>query len=297
MAVKSIATVGTAGNVSQGGGSSSFGSLTGSPDDNAALEAALEGKADVSTSSRWLTKTVNWLRFQELLFFAVADEGAFTLEYDGVESTSIPFGFDEADIQTALRTIPALANVIVYVNNVNPNSYIVVFDIEDPELLAVGVNTLEASNVPVNILTGETPNVNSMSVPFLEIGAGGKVEDILIERLAFTAGGDAGDVAFSDEAADTDGTSSTPAAPAYYIEPTDVYPADGHFTNVVGNDDGNTVSLLAVALDQGYADKFPIIARAPFTLHLWCVNPGGSTVTESKQRYHIKAVGDVEVAE
>lgn len=284
------------------GGGSAWGDITGTLSAQTDLQSALDAKADVSTASRWLSKTVNWLRFQALAWTGqTPDAGAYTLMYGAAETASLVFNATAAEIQSALDAIPALTGLVSVVddgvNTFYEYAFVISIDLDDPELLAFGENTVTSVGGATNPKIGVLPNTNSFSVPFLDLGIGGKIEDIWVQRLAFT-GADSGDIALSDTDANPNGADSLPGGngPDWsYETQLDVYPVDGTFTNLPG-DSNVFVSVLQGATNNGDV-KFPVgPASGAFTIHLWLLNPGSWDVTANKQTYHILVSGDVEVA-
>lgn len=88
---------------------------------------------------------------QQISYSRTPTSGSYTLSYDGSSSSSIAFGASDSDVQTALRTITALASVTV-------SGLLVTFvNVAPPaELLLVESNSLEASGIGVTVTITET---------------------------------------------------------------------------------------------------------------------------------------------
>lgn len=146
-------------------------------------------------TTHWVTTTVNLLRWQRLTFDATADDGAFTLEYDGVETEAIASGFNAAAIEAALDEIPALTGKVTVAvmaqNPSDPMAFVVRLNLAAPVPLAVGTNTLVDGDTPVVIDTGSTPACY-MSLPLLDVQNGDIVQAAILRHTATTWVGEAG---------------------------------------------------------------------------------------------------------
>jgi len=103
---------------------------------------------------------------QDIDFSAVPDSGDFTLNFDGDETASIPFGSSAAFVESALETLTTITSVTVTGNFTT--GFTITFDGGDGQqpqnLITVGTNTLLLVATPVvititNTTTGVLPNV------------------------------------------------------------------------------------------------------------------------------------------
>ena len=103
---------------------------------------------------------------QEISFSAVPDAGAWTIVFDGEETSSLAFNDNAAAVQSALNGLPNLSGVVVTGNYTD--GFVVTFsgnDAEQPQpMLQIGENTNTNTSIQVNMSIVETtlgilPNV------------------------------------------------------------------------------------------------------------------------------------------
>lgn len=91
-----------------------------------------------------------------LTFSAVPTSGAFTITYNSNPTSSLAFNASAAQVQTALRLVAGLADVVV-TGNFTSGFSIRLVGIASPATLAVGSNTLDAGGaVTTNVATPTT---------------------------------------------------------------------------------------------------------------------------------------------
>lgn len=95
---------------------------------------------------------------QTISFDATPDDGSFVFTYDGDNSTSIAYDATAAEVQTAIRTIEGLENVLVTGSIDDTTGLTVDFEgVEgDIALATITSNTLEASATPVVVTVAES---------------------------------------------------------------------------------------------------------------------------------------------
>jgi hypothetical protein len=162
------------------------------------------GSATQSEIVEGLTRLINGESVQLLEFDAVPDAGTFKL-YFGALPVTLSFSDNAVQIQTKLRTIPALAAIVVtgdYTEGMEIVMRGVAYGEDGVPLLAINDNELTASSVPV-----------VASIDYVETGADESGSGVIASgstTLILTAR-EAGDAFLYDTSGNLEGEDTTPS--------------------------------------------------------------------------------------
>lgn len=108
---------------------------------------------DHNGNIKWLTPGDQQL----VAFSAVPDAGTFMITWGGHTTTAIQWNASVNDIQSALRALPGLENVVVSIPSAS--SFLITYsDVDSPVALATSTSSLTSSSNPVTIqITNNTP--------------------------------------------------------------------------------------------------------------------------------------------